>query len=198
MVGVAVTTVGSTTSAHLRHTNEPEVLAMNLTAAHTAPVAKKPWYRQLYFYVLVAIVLGDGVNADVSSLKPSEDVGTLVQAGEESHWWDFVLRVLPESFVGSFVEGQILQIIFLAVVFGICAERCGPGRGTGAVGCAAADRCRVQGACVPHEGCPARRVRCHGVCDRRVRPGDADQVSGRSSCCSTSPRRCLSWWPSAR
>jgi Na+/H+-dicarboxylate symporter len=126
MVGVAVTTVGSTTSAHLRHTNEPEVLAMNLTAAHTAPVAKKPWYRQLYFYVLVAIVLGDGVNADVSSLKPSEDVGTLVQAGEESHWWDFVLRVLPESFVGPFVEGQILQIIFLAVVFGIALNAVGP------------------------------------------------------------------------
>src|SRR3954447_16659397 len=31
--------------------------------------------------------LGDGVNADVSSLKPTEDVGTLDQAGEQAHWW---------------------------------------------------------------------------------------------------------------
>src|SRR3954462_3401926 len=69
--------------------------------------------------------LGDGVNADVSSLKPTEDVGSLVQAGEQAHWWDFLLRVLPESFVGPFVEGEILQIIFLAVIFGIALNAVG-------------------------------------------------------------------------
>ncbi|MFL6134233.1 MAG: C4-dicarboxylate transporter DctA [Nocardioidaceae bacterium] len=69
--------------------------------------------------------LGDGVNADVSRLKPTEDVGTLVQAGEQAHWWDFLLRVLPESFVGPFVEGEILQIIFLAVIFGIALNAVG-------------------------------------------------------------------------
>src|SRR3954447_15971005 len=70
--------------------------------------------------------LGNGVNADVSSLKPTEDVGTLDQAGEQAHWWDFLLRVLPESFVGPFVEGEILQIIFLAVIFGIALNAVGP------------------------------------------------------------------------
>ena len=31
---------------------------MDLSHAHTPPAEKKRWYRQLYFYVLVAIVLG--------------------------------------------------------------------------------------------------------------------------------------------
>jgi aerobic C4-dicarboxylate transport protein len=53
--------------------------------------------------------LGDGVNADASKLETSADVGTLVQAGEHSHWWDFLLRVIPDSVVGPFVEGDILR-----------------------------------------------------------------------------------------
>jgi aerobic C4-dicarboxylate transport protein len=180
---------------------------MDLTHAHTPPAEKKRWYRQLYFYVLVAIVLGvvvgaqwpgvgvamepigtafvglmkmligpivfltivggiasvadlkkvgltgikaltyfqigtilamvfglvainlfrlgDGVNADVSTLRPTDDVGSLVEAGQEQHWWDFLLRVLPESAVAPFVEGEILQIIFMAVVFGVALNAVG-------------------------------------------------------------------------
>ncbi|MGR6962888.1 C4-dicarboxylate transporter DctA [Geodermatophilus sp. URMC 61] len=182
---------------------------MDLSHAHTQPAEKKRWYRQLYFYVLVAIVLGvvvgaawpgvgvgvamepigtafvglmkmligpivfltivggiasvadlkkvgltgikaltyfqigtilamvfglvainlfrlgDGVNADVSTLEPTEDVGSLVEAGQDQHWWDFLLRVLPESAVAPFVEGEILQIIFMAVVFGVALNAVG-------------------------------------------------------------------------
>jgi aerobic C4-dicarboxylate transport protein len=70
--------------------------------------------------------LGDGVNADVSSIKPTEDVGTLVEAGEHTHWYDFVLRVIPDNFIAPFVEGEILQIIFIAVVFGVALNAVGP------------------------------------------------------------------------
>lgn len=66
------------------------------------------------------------MNADASKLETSADVGTLVQAGEHSHWWDFLLRVMPDSVVGPFVEGDILQIIFLAVIFGIALNAVGP------------------------------------------------------------------------
>jgi aerobic C4-dicarboxylate transport protein len=180
---------------------------MDLSDTHPTPTAKKRWYRQLYFYVLVAIVLGvvvgaawpdagvamepigstfvglmkmligpivfltivggiasvadlkkvgltgikaltyfqigtilamvfglvainlfrlgDGVNADVSALTPPEDVDSLVAAGQESHWWDFVLRVFPESALAPFVEGNILQIIFMAVIFGVALNAVG-------------------------------------------------------------------------
>jgi aerobic C4-dicarboxylate transport protein len=70
--------------------------------------------------------LGDGVNADASKLKASEDVAPLVAAGEHTHWWDFVLRVVPDSVVAPFVEGEILQIIFLAVIFGVALNAVGP------------------------------------------------------------------------
>ena len=69
--------------------------------------------------------LGDGVNADVNTLQPTEDVGTLVEAGQDQHWWDFLLRVLPESAVAPFVEGEILQVIFLAVIFGVALNAVG-------------------------------------------------------------------------
>ncbi|MGY1640103.1 C4-dicarboxylate transporter DctA [Geodermatophilus sp. SYSU D00703] len=180
---------------------------MDLSHAPTPPAEKRRWYRQLYFHVLVAIVLGvvvgalwpavgtamepigtafvglmkmligpivfltivggiagvadlrkvgltgikaltyfqigtilamvaglvainlfrlgDGVDADVSTLQPTEDVDSLVAAGQEQHWWDFVLRVLPESAVAPFVEGEILQVIFLAVVFGVALNAVG-------------------------------------------------------------------------
>jgi aerobic C4-dicarboxylate transport protein len=70
--------------------------------------------------------LGDGVNADASKLATTGDVGTLVEAGEHTHWWDFLLRIIPESVFGPFVEGQILQIIFLAVIFGVALNAVGP------------------------------------------------------------------------
>src|SRR3954452_6102248 len=69
--------------------------------------------------------LGDGVNADVSTLDPPEAVGSLVTAGEETHWYDFVLHLFPESAVGPFVEGNILQIIFIAVIFGVALNAVG-------------------------------------------------------------------------
>src|SRR3954447_2673924 len=180
---------------------------MDLSHAHTPPAEKKRWYRQLYFYVMVGIVLGvvvgaawpdagiamepigttfvglmkmligpivfltivggvagvadlkkvgltglkaltyfqigtilamvfglvainlfrlgDGVNADVSTLDPPKAVGALVTAGEESHWYDFILHLFPESAVGPFVDGNILQIIFMAVLFGVALNAVG-------------------------------------------------------------------------
>jgi len=69
--------------------------------------------------------LGDGVNADASQLKTTGDVGSLVEAGEHTHWWDFLLRIVPDSVVGPFAEGEILQIIFLAVIFGVALNAVG-------------------------------------------------------------------------
>ena len=69
--------------------------------------------------------LGRGLNVDAGQLKADEEVTTLVAAGESTHWWDFLLRVVPDTFVGPFVEGEILQIIFLAVIFGIALNAVG-------------------------------------------------------------------------
>lgn len=48
-----------------------------------------------------------------------------VDKGEHQHWWEFLTNLVPDSFFGPFVEGDILQVIFLAVVFGIALKMVG-------------------------------------------------------------------------
>ncbi|WP_324609077.1 cation:dicarboxylate symporter family transporter [Streptomyces sp. NRRL WC-3744] len=69
--------------------------------------------------------LGKGVHADVSSLELSGSVGQYVEKGEHQHWWEFLTSIVPDSFFGAFVQGNILQVIFLAVIFGIALKMVG-------------------------------------------------------------------------
>ncbi|WP_405770750.1 C4-dicarboxylate transporter DctA [Streptomyces sp. NBC_00080] len=69
--------------------------------------------------------LGDGVHADVSSLRTSGDAGQYIDKGEHQHWWEFLTNLVPDSFFGPFVEGDILQVIFLAVLLGIALKTVG-------------------------------------------------------------------------
>ncbi|MBT2515452.1 C4-dicarboxylate transporter DctA [Arthrobacter sp. ISL-30] len=77
---------------------------------------------------LVAINLfrvGDGVNADASTIETSESAEKLINTGQNQEWWQFLTHIIPESMVGPFVEGDILQIIFIAVIFGIALNAMG-------------------------------------------------------------------------
>jgi aerobic C4-dicarboxylate transport protein len=69
--------------------------------------------------------LGDGVNADAGSIKTSDSAAKLIDAGAHQEWWQFLTHIIPTSIVGPFVEGDILQIIFIAVVFGIALNAMG-------------------------------------------------------------------------
>jgi aerobic C4-dicarboxylate transport protein len=69
--------------------------------------------------------LGEGVNADASTIKTSESAAKLIDAGQHQEWWQFLTHIIPDSIVGPFVEGDILQIIFIAVVFGIALNAMG-------------------------------------------------------------------------
>ncbi|CAM5369443.1 C4-dicarboxylate transport protein [Streptomyces purpurascens] len=69
--------------------------------------------------------LGDGVHADPSTLQTSGDASQYIDQGEHQHWWEFLTNIVPDSFFGPFVEGDILQVIFLAVVFGIALKMVG-------------------------------------------------------------------------
>ena len=77
---------------------------------------------------LVAINLfrvGDGVNADPGKIETSESAEKLITAGETKQWWEFITHLVPDSMVGPFVEGDILQIIFMAVLFGVALNAVG-------------------------------------------------------------------------
>ncbi|CAL9335564.1 C4-dicarboxylate transport protein [Streptomyces sp. enrichment culture] len=69
--------------------------------------------------------LGEGVHADVDELDTSRDAGQYIEKGEHQHWWEFLTNLVPDSFFGAFVEGDILQVIFLAVLFGIALKMVG-------------------------------------------------------------------------
>lgn len=69
--------------------------------------------------------LGDGVNANPDSIEASESAQKLITAGEEKQWWEFITHLVPDSVFGPFVEGDILQVIFLAVIFGVALNAVG-------------------------------------------------------------------------
>jgi len=69
--------------------------------------------------------LGDGVNADPATIHTSDAARQYIQSGQTREWWEFLTHLVPESFFGAFVEGDILQIIFLAVIFGIAIKAVG-------------------------------------------------------------------------
>ena len=71
------------------------------------------------------IPLGNSVHADVATIETTETVDNLISQGENQHWWEFITHIVPSSVVEPFVEGDILQIIFLAVIFGVALNAVG-------------------------------------------------------------------------
>lgn len=69
--------------------------------------------------------LGNGMNADVSGLQTTEKAQSYIESGQSQQWWQFLTHIIPESFVAPFVEVDILQIIFLAVMFGVALNLVG-------------------------------------------------------------------------
>ena len=70
--------------------------------------------------IVVAYVFGPGhgMNVDPSSLDAAA-MGTYAERAEEIHGAvDFLMNVIPATFVGAFAEGDILQVLVIAVLFG--------------------------------------------------------------------------------
>ena len=69
--------------------------------------------------IVVKIVQpGAGINADPATLdaKAVEQYTKAVQTGGG---WDFLLHIIPDTVFGAFANGEILQVLFFAILFGI-------------------------------------------------------------------------------
>ena len=66
---------------------------------------------------------GDGV--DVSALTKG-DISQYTKAGESMKFVDFLTNIVPSSVVDAFAKGEILQIVFFAVLFGVALTALGP------------------------------------------------------------------------
>jgi aerobic C4-dicarboxylate transport protein len=90
----------------------------------------------LYFEIVTTLALiiglvvanvfkpGEGIHANVATLD-TKAVASYAQAAEHLSTVDFLLNIIPNTFVGAFAHGEILQVLFLALVFGLALSRLG-------------------------------------------------------------------------
>ena len=89
----------------------------------------------LYFEVVTTFALGigllvvnitkPGAGLDVSALAKG-DVSKYAEAGKGLTFVDFVTHIVPSSVVGAFASGEVIQVVFFAVLFGVSLAFLGP------------------------------------------------------------------------
>ena len=90
----------------------------------------------LYFEVVSTIALliglivvnvvqpGAGMHIDVTTLDASK-IATYVTASQDQSIVGFLLNVIPNTIVGAFATGDILQVLMFSVIFGYALHRLG-------------------------------------------------------------------------
>ncbi len=68
--------------------------------------------------LVVVNVTKPGAGLDVSRM-PRGDVSRFTASGQQMNWVDFLTHVVPSSVVDAFAKGDVLQIVFFAVLFGV-------------------------------------------------------------------------------
>jgi aerobic C4-dicarboxylate transport protein len=68
--------------------------------------------------LLVVNITKPGAGLDVSALAKG-DVSKYAEAGKGLTFVDFVTHIVPSSVVGAFASGEVIQVVFFAVLFGV-------------------------------------------------------------------------------
>ncbi len=68
---------------------------------------------------------GAGLHVDVATLDAKSVSGYAEAAKHSGGAVDFLLHLIPKSFVGAFAQGDVLQILLLALLFGVALGRLG-------------------------------------------------------------------------
>ncbi len=103
--------------------------------AGTASVGRIGLKAIVYFEVLTTFAMiiglivgqvvapGVGMNADAAKLDPKA-VASYINA-PHINAVDFILNIIPDTVIGAFAKGDILPVLFLAVLFGIAVAQLG-------------------------------------------------------------------------
>ena len=88
----------------------------------------------LYFEVVTTFALGiglivvnvtkPGAGLDASAMAKG-DISRYTAAGEQMKFVDFLVHIVPSSVVDAFAKGEILQVVFFAVLFGVALTMSG-------------------------------------------------------------------------
>jgi aerobic C4-dicarboxylate transport protein len=68
---------------------------------------------------------GQGFNVDVATLDPSIAAGYAAKAAHGGALAEYFLHLIPEAFFGAFAEGQLLQVLVIALLTGFACNRLG-------------------------------------------------------------------------
>lgn len=95
--------------------------------------AKSMIYFQITTFVAMFIALiviniakpGEGMNIDIHKLDTTQ-VGTYIEGGKEQKGVvQFLLDIIPNNVIGSLAEGNILQVLFFAILLGFAFSKMG-------------------------------------------------------------------------
>ena len=90
----------------------------------------------LYFEVVTTLALviglivvktvqpGAGVNANAATLD-TKSIQQYTNPTKATHTVDFLLNIIPETVVDAFAKGEILQVLFIAILFGLALAKFG-------------------------------------------------------------------------
>ena len=99
-------------------------------------VGKTGGVALLYFEIVSTIALligllviniwkpGVGMNVDPSTLDTS-GISKFVESGQQQSTVDFFMHIIPNTVVGAFAEGEILQVLLFALMFGFALHKVG-------------------------------------------------------------------------
>ncbi len=105
--------------------------------ADMAKVGRVAIKALIYFEILTTIALilglvmvnlwqpGAGMNVDLSTVDTTSIKGYLAQT-EKTDTISFLMNIIPNTFVGAFAEGHILQVLFISVLCGFGLIWMGP------------------------------------------------------------------------
>jgi aerobic C4-dicarboxylate transport protein len=139
-VGRAMKPLGDTFVNLLRMVIAPVIfLTIVLGVAHTTDlrrVGRVGLKALIYFEVVTTLALAIGLIV-VNVIRPGEgidaarlataDVSQYATQGEQLRFVDFLTHIVPPSVVGAFAEGEILQVVFFSLLFGIALASLGRG-----------------------------------------------------------------------
>lgn len=99
-------------------------------------VGKTGGYALIYFEVLSTLALilglimvnwlkpGIGMNVDVSQID-AKDIAIFTAPGQMQTVTDFLLNIIPNTFVDAFAKNEILQVLLIAILFGFSLHAMG-------------------------------------------------------------------------
>ena len=67
---------------------------------------------------------GSGLNADAATLD-AKAVAKYVTGAQQLSVTDFIMHIVPETVIGAFAQGEILQVLFFSVLLGLALSHMG-------------------------------------------------------------------------